>query len=188
MRSDALRDSAILATAAVTVLASTACGATPPTAVTPKAVRHSELVGRWDGEAECGAPLPVFRLRDDYTFSAKDYPVEWDGPGPDSRLTRRSAGGKWHAVNEDPGLPPYLVLRFGKDPGAEFLPFTVDNGKLRADGSVTAGGGDPYVYACHYTRTSTDPESDRSRREKDGLPRPAGSQAGESVGVGRVRA
>ncbi|MEU3072888.1 hypothetical protein [Streptomyces laurentii] len=180
MTSDAFRISAVLATATVTVL--------KPAAVTPKAVRHSELVGRWDGERECGAPLPVFRLRDDYTFSAEDYPVEWDGPVPDAQLTRRSAGGTWHAVDKDAGLPPYLVLRFDDEPGIESLPFTVDHGRLRADGSVTAGGGDPYVHACHYTRTSTDPESDGSRREEDGLPRPAGGQAGESVGVGRVRA
>ncbi|MFJ7069572.1 hypothetical protein [Streptomyces sp. NPDC101115] len=146
-----------LATAALTVLASTACGPSGPTHATPKAVRHSELVGRWDGNAECGSPLPVIRLRDDYTFSAKDVPVEWDGPG--TEVTRRSLEGKWHAINKDPGLTPYLVLKYENE--NRIMPFFLEGGELWVSGDVQAGGGDPYIRSCEYRRTSPDPESGR---------------------------
>ncbi|MEU1228759.1 hypothetical protein [Streptomyces sp. NPDC005828] len=155
------RMSAGLATAALTVIASTACGPGRPAPVFPKAVQHSELVGRWDGtgDSECGSP--VIRLRDDYTFTAKGLPVAWDGPGPDSKVTLRSADGKWHAVNKDPGLPPYLVLRFDRQNDHEFLPFTLEQGKLQANESIEADGGDPYSFSCHYRRTSADPDFGR---------------------------
>ncbi|MFB7450600.1 hypothetical protein [Streptomyces sp. NPDC056194] len=159
MKHDIFRIGAILATVTLTAVASTACKAGGPAPVFPKAVQHSELVGRWDGGRECGSP--VVRLRDDYTFSAKDFPVAWDGPGPDSKVTRRSADGKWHAVNDDPGLPPYLILRFENQKDHEFLPFTLEQGKLQANGSVTADGGDPYEYPCPFRRTSADPDSGR---------------------------
>lgn len=161
MKLDVFRIGAGLAAATLTVLASTACGTGKPTYVVPKAVRHSDLVGRWDGDQKCGSPLPVIRLRDDYTFSAKDYPVEWDGPVPDAKVTRISAGGKWHAVNKDPGLSPYLVLNFENRNDSRFLTFTLEHGKLWMDGGVEAEGGDPYMYPCDYTRTSVDPEFGR---------------------------
>ncbi|WP_030694053.1 hypothetical protein [Streptomyces globisporus] len=159
MKLDVFRIGAGLATAALTVVVSTACGPGEPAPVFPKAVRHSELVGRWDGEQECGSP--VVRLRDDYTFSAKEFPVAWGGPGPDSKVTRRSAAGKWHAVNEDPGLPPYLVLRFDRQNDHQFLPFTLEQGKLRMNWSVEADGGDPYSFSCDFRRTSADPDFGR---------------------------
>ncbi|MCZ0979539.1 hypothetical protein O1L60_11880 [Streptomyces diastatochromogenes] len=159
MKLDVFRIGAGLATAVVTVLAATACGPGAPAPVLPKAVRHSELVGRWDGDPECGSP--VLRLRDDYGFSGKDVPIAWDGPVPDAKVTRLSADGKWHAVNDDPGLPPYLVLRFDGRNDHQTLSFTLVRGKLRMNGSVEADGGDPYSYPCHYTRTSADPESGR---------------------------
>ncbi|MER5207884.1 hypothetical protein [Streptomyces sp. NPDC002825] len=159
MKLDVFRIGAILATATLTALASTACRAGGPAPVHPKAVQHSELVGRWDGDPKCGSP--VLRLRDDYTFSGKGVPVAWDGPIPDAKVTRRSADGKWHAVNEDPGLPPYLVLRFDHQNDHQILSFTLEQGKLLMDGSVTADGGDPYSYSCDYRRTSADPDFDR---------------------------
>ncbi|MFE9442534.1 hypothetical protein ACFYO2_26885 [Streptomyces sp. NPDC006602] len=161
MKPDVFRISASLATATLTVLASTACGTGKPAYVYPETVHHSELVGRWDGDRKCGSPLPVIRLRDDYAFSVKDYPIEWDGPVPDAKVTRISADGKWHAVSKDPGLPPYLVLNFENRNDSRFLTFTLEQGKLRMDGSVQAGGGDPYIYPCHYKRTSVDPEFGR---------------------------
>ncbi|MFF0739163.1 hypothetical protein ACFYVL_02075 [Streptomyces sp. NPDC004111] len=156
MKSDIWRIGAGLAAATVTALAPSSCTASKPV-VTPKAVTHAELVGRWDGERKCGSP--VVRLHDDYTFSSKDFPVEWDGPGPDSEVTRRSSDGKWHGVNKDPGLPPYLVLRFKDHNDIQILRFIMEKGKLHMDGTVHADGGDPYPYPCHYTRTSTDPEA-----------------------------
>ncbi|MEU0399806.1 hypothetical protein ABZ318_06080 [Streptomyces sp. NPDC006197] len=141
------------------MIASTACGAGEPRPVLPKAVQHSELVGRWDGASKCGSP--VIRLRDDYTFSGKDVPVAWDGPVPDAKVTRRSAEGKWHAVNEDPGLPPYLVLRFDHQNDHQTLPFLLEQGELQMSGSVQADGGDPYSYPCRYRRTSADPDFGR---------------------------
>ncbi|MFE7469594.1 hypothetical protein ACFU98_00405 [Streptomyces sp. NPDC057575] len=156
VKSDILRISASLAAATVTAFAPSSCGASKPVA-TPKAVTHSELVGRWDGEKQCG--LPTVRLRDDYTFSSKDFPVEWDGPGPDSQVTRRSSEGKWHGVNKDPGLPPYLVLRFKNHNDIQILQFILKHGKLQMNGTVYADGGDPYPYPCHYKRTSVDPEA-----------------------------
>ncbi|WP_426363733.1 hypothetical protein [Streptomyces sp. E-08] len=156
MKLDVSRMGAVLATAALTVISSTACGPGKPAPVIPKAVQHSELVGRWDGESKCGSP--VIRLRDDYTFTGKDVPVAWDGPVPDAKVTRRSADGKWHAVNDDPGLPPYLVLRFDHRNDHQTLSFTLVQGKLQMNGSVEADGGDPYSYPCHYRRTSADPE------------------------------
>lgn len=119
------------------------------------------MVGRWDGggASECGSP--VIRLRDDYTFSAKGVPVAWDGPVPDAKVTRRSADGKWHAVNKDPGLPPYLVLRFDHQNDHQLLPFTLEQGKLQMNGSVEADGGDPYSFSCRYKRTSVDPDFGR---------------------------
>ncbi|MFF0478934.1 hypothetical protein [Streptomyces sp. NPDC004284] len=164
MKFDVFRISTSLAVAALTVTASTGCGVTNPfkpakPVQMPKAVQHSELVGRWDGEKRCGSPF--VRLRDDYTFSAKDFPIAWNGPGPDSKVTRLSADGKWHAVNDDPGLPPYLILRFGNRNDRELLTFTLDQGKLRMNGTVTADGGDSYSYPCHFKRTSTDPGSGR---------------------------
>ncbi|GGY33732.1 hypothetical protein [Streptomyces tanashiensis] len=155
MKRNIFRIGAILATATLTAITSTACKAGEPAPVFPKAVHHSELVGRWDGDKKCGSP--VVRLRDDYTFTAKDFPVAWDGPGPDSKVTRRSADGKWHAVNGDPGLSPYLILRFENRKDHEFLPFTLEQGKLQMNGSVVADGGDPYAYPCHFRRTSADP-------------------------------
>ncbi|WP_411072734.1 hypothetical protein [Streptomyces sp. cmx-4-25] len=156
MRFDILRIGAGLVATAAMATALIACGPGKTAPVFPKAVRHSELVGRWDGTPECGSP--VIRLRDDYTFSGKDVPVAWDGPVPDAKVTRRSADGKWHAVNEDPGLPPYLVLRFNGQNDHQLLPFTLEQGKLWMDGSVEADGGDPYSYPCSYRRTSTNPE------------------------------
>ncbi|WP_328907492.1 hypothetical protein OG230_33400 [Streptomyces sp. NBC_00234] len=156
MKSDILRISASLAAATVTALGPSSCGAGKPV-VTPKAVTHSELVGRWDGERQCGSPM--FRLRDDYTFSSRDFPVEWDGPVPDSQVTRRSSEGKWHGVNKDPGLPPYLVLNFKNHNDIQILHFFLEHKELQIDGTVYAGGGDPYPYECHYKRTSVDPEA-----------------------------
>ncbi|WP_411089554.1 hypothetical protein [Streptomyces sp. 061-3] len=158
MKSDIFRISASLAVATLTVLASTACGTGKPVA-TPESVTHSELVGRWDGGQECRSPLPVIRLRDDYTYTVKDFPVEWSGPGPDSQVTRRSTDGKWHAVNKDPGLTPYLVLKFEKEKDNSFLPFYLENEKLRMDGSVPVPGEPGYSYSCDYKRTSADPEA-----------------------------
>ncbi|MFG2869646.1 hypothetical protein [Streptomyces sp. NPDC048338] len=155
MKSEILRISASLAAAAVTALGPSSCEGKP--VVTPEAVTHPELVGRWDGEQQCGSPM--LRLRDDYTFSSKDFPVEWDGPGPDSQVTRRSSDGKWHGVNKDPGLSPYLVLRFKNHNDIQILHFYVEHGELQMDGTVHAGGGDPYPYPCHYKRTSVDPEA-----------------------------
>ncbi|MEW2258176.1 hypothetical protein [Streptomyces sp. NPDC047869] len=100
-------------------------------------------------------------MRDDYTFSVKDFPLEWDGPVPDAQVTRRSVGGKWHAVNEDPGLPPYVMLSFENQKDSKLLTFALDHGKLRMNGSVEANGGDPYAYPCHYRRTSADPDFGR---------------------------
>ncbi|MEU9036351.1 hypothetical protein AB0D45_15800 [Streptomyces sp. NPDC048352] len=151
--------SASLAVATATALVPSSCGAGKPVVV-PEAVTHAELVGRWDGEQKCGAP--VLRLRDDYTFSGKDFPVEWDGPGPDSQVTRRSSDGEWHGVNKDPGLPPYLVLAFDHHNDIRILHFYTENGELRMDGTVYAGGGDPYAYRCHYRRSSVDPEAQNS--------------------------
>ncbi|MFF4579921.1 hypothetical protein [Streptomyces sp. NPDC001389] len=145
-----------LAAVTVTGLGLSSCGAGKPV-VTPEAVTHAELVGRWDGEPRCGSP--VVRLRDDYTFVSKDFPVQWDGPGPNSQVTRRSSDGKWHGVNEDPGLPPYLVLSFRGHNDIQILHFYVEHGELRMDGTVHADGGDPYPYPCHYKRSSVDPEA-----------------------------
>lgn len=117
VRFDVPRISARLATVTVTLLASAACRTNGPPVVFPETVHHSELVGRWDGEPECGSPLPVIRLHDDYTYTVKDFPVEWDGPVPDAQLTRRSTDGAWHAVTKDHGLPPYLVLSADPDLG-----------------------------------------------------------------------
>ncbi|TLQ43054.1 hypothetical protein [Streptomyces marianii] len=163
MKFDVFRISTSLATAALAVIASTACGAIKPAkpVQVPEAVHHSELVGRWDGGKECGSPLPVIRLRDDYTFTANGVPVEWDGPVPDAKVTRSSADGKWHAVNKDPGLSPYLVLRFEDRKDIKSLQFTLDHGRLQMDGSVEATGGDPYSYPCDYKRTSADPDFGR---------------------------
>ncbi|KQX53065.1 MULTISPECIES: hypothetical protein [unclassified Streptomyces] len=152
---DVRRIGAGLATAGLTVVASTACGTSGPPVVTPKAVRHSELVGRWDGTGECGSP--VIRLRDDYTFSARDVPVAWDGPGPDSEVTRGSGDGEWHGVNKDPGLTPYLVLSFGDRNDIQTLPFVLKQGELWMSGDIAADGGDPYILDCAYRRTSADP-------------------------------
>jgi hypothetical protein len=119
VKSDIFRISASLAAATLTVLASTACGTGKPVA-TPESVTHSELAGRWDGGRECRSPLPVIRLRDDYTFSVKDFPVEWSGPGPDSQVTRRStpprpaSSRKLKALQHE---PEGALLRFwGIDP------------------------------------------------------------------------
>ena len=157
---DILRIGAGLATATAMAFAPSACRAAEPVP-TPKAVTHAELAGRWDGEGECGSP--TLRLRDDYTFSSKDVPVQWDGPGPDSQVTRRSSVGKWHGVNQDPGLPPYLVLWFKNENAPQFLDFYLERGKLRMDGTVYADGGDPYAFRCHYKRTSVDPEATAPR-------------------------
>ncbi|MFD8823063.1 hypothetical protein ACFV1C_11985 [Streptomyces sp. NPDC059605] len=156
MRSDIFRIGAGLAAATVTALTLSSCEAEKPVA-TPKSVTHSQLVGRWDGERKCGSPM--LRLRDDYTFSGKDVPVEWDGPVPDSKVTRRSADGKWHGVNKDPGLPPYLVLNFKNHNDIQILHFFLEHGELRMDGTVHADGGDPYPYECRYKRASADPEA-----------------------------
>ncbi|MFD0374287.1 hypothetical protein [Streptomyces sp. NPDC127112] len=156
MKFGMLRMTAGLATAAVTTLVPSSCGAGKPV-ITPKAVTHSELVGRSDGEPRCGSP--IFRLRDDYTFSSKDFPVQWDGPEPDSQVTRRSSAGEWHGVNKDPGLPPYLVLSFSGHDDIQILHFFLEHGELRIDGTVHADGGDPYAYRCHYKRGSADPEA-----------------------------
>ncbi|MCX4585965.1 hypothetical protein [Streptomyces sp. NBC_01481] len=163
MKLDVFRIGASLATATLTVLASTACGTTKPAPahVLPEAVHHSELVGRWDGGRECRSPLPVIRLRDDYTFSVKDFPVAWDGPGPDSQVTRRSTDGKWHAVNKDPGLTPYLVLKFENEKDNKLLPFYVENGELGMSGSVPVPGEPGQSYSCYYKRTSADPDFGR---------------------------
>ncbi|WP_251095621.1 hypothetical protein [Streptomyces sp. Caat 7-52] len=157
MKNDIFRISAGIATATLTVLTSTACGTGKPVA-TPESVTHHELVGRWDGERRCGSP--TVRLRDDYTFSSKDFPVQWDGPVPDAQVTRRSSDGKWHGVNKDPGLSPYLVLRFNNHNDIQILDFYLEHGKLRMNGTVHADGGDPYPYPCHYKRTSVDPEAE----------------------------
>ncbi|MFI6767067.1 hypothetical protein [Streptomyces sp. NPDC050355] len=156
MKSDIFRISASLAAATVTALTPSSCGKGKPVA-TPEAVTHSELVGRWDGEQKCGSP--IVRLRDDYTFSSKDFPVEWDGPVPDTQVTRRSSDGKWHGVNKDPGLPPYLALSFKNHNDIQILQFFLEHGELQMDGTVRADGGDPYPYPCHYKRTSVDPEA-----------------------------
>lgn len=74
-------------------------------------------------------------------------------------MTRRSSDGKWHGVNKDPGLPPYLVLRFKNHNDIQILSFYLEHGELQMDGTVHADGGDPYPYACHYKRTSVDPEA-----------------------------
>ncbi|WP_405601326.1 hypothetical protein OG741_24710 [Streptomyces sp. NBC_01410] len=161
MKLDVFRIGASLATATLTVLASAACGTSEPAVVTPEAVQHSELVGRWNGGPECRSPLPVIRLRDDYTFSVKDFPVAWDGPGADSQVTRRSTDGKWHAVNKDPGLTPYLVLKFEKEKDNKFLPFYVENGELWMSGSVPVPGEPGQSYSCQYKRTSADPDFGR---------------------------
>nr|WTB34594.1 hypothetical protein OG781_38465 [Streptomyces sp. NBC_00830] len=161
MKLNVFRIGASLATATLTVLASTACGTSKPAHVYPEAVHHSELVGRWDGGRECRSPLPVIRLRDDYTFSVKDFPVEWSGPGPDSHVTRRSTDGKWHAVNKDPGLTPYLVLKFEKEKDNSFLPFYLENGELWMSGSVPVYGEPDHSYPCQYKRTSADPDFGR---------------------------
>ncbi|MDX2853072.1 hypothetical protein PV342_32455 [Streptomyces sp. PA03-3a] len=158
MKFDIFRISASIATVTLTVLASTACWTGKPVA-TPESVTHSELVGRWDGGQECKSPLPVIRLRDDYTFSVKDFPVEWSGPGSDSKVTRRSTDGKWHAVNKDPGLTPYLVLGFEKGKDPSFLSFYVENGELWMSGSVPEYGEPDSAYSCYYRRTSADPEA-----------------------------
>ncbi|MER5713129.1 hypothetical protein AB0B13_17715 [Streptomyces sp. NPDC042898] len=156
MKSDILRIGTSLAAVTVTALGPSSCGAGEPV-VTPESVTHSQLVGRWDGERQCGSPM--LRLRDDYTFVSKDFPVQWDGPGPDSEVARRSSDGKWHGVNKDPGLSPYLVLRFNDYHDVQFLHFYLEHGELRVDGTVYADGGDPYPYECHYRRTSVDPEA-----------------------------
>ncbi|MEV8534320.1 hypothetical protein [Streptomyces sp. NPDC051211] len=160
MKPDVFRISASLAAATLTVLASTACGPSGPARVFPEAVQHSELVGRWDGAPECRKPLPVIRLRDDYGFSVKNFPIEWSGPGPDDdKVTRLTVDGKWHAVNKDPGLTPYLVLRFENRNDHRSLAFYVENGELRMSGSVPAYGEPGESYSCTYKRTSADPES-----------------------------
>ncbi|MFJ2374634.1 hypothetical protein ACIOZL_17805 [Streptomyces sp. NPDC087769] len=159
MKSDILRIGASLAAATVTAFAPSACGAGKPV-VTPEAVTHSELVGRWDGERKCGSPM--VRLRDDYTFSSRDFPVQWDGPVPDAQVTRRSSDGKWHGVNKDPGLPPYLVLNFTNHNDIQILQFILEHGELQMDGTVYADGGDPYPYRCHYKRTSVDPDAQKN--------------------------
>ncbi|WP_405853464.1 hypothetical protein OG361_12915 [Streptomyces sp. NBC_00090] len=161
MKIDVFRIGASLATAGLVVLASTACGSSKPARVFPKAVHHSELVGRWDGGQECKSPLPVIRLRDDYTYSVKDFPVEWEGPGPDSKVTRRTTDGKWHAVNKDPGLTPYLVLNFENEKDHKILPFYVENGELRMSRSVPVSGEPGHSYSCRYKRTSSDPDFGR---------------------------
>ncbi|MCX5390771.1 hypothetical protein [Streptomyces sp. NBC_00094] len=159
MKFDVFHISASLVTVALTALSATACGASKPSYVSPKTVHHSELVGRWDGDQECESPLPFIRLRDDYTFVAKDYPIEWGGPG--EQVKRTSAGGKWHAVINDPGLPPYVVLRFENRNGTELLTLTLEQGEMQMNGGVQADGGDPYVRSCHYKRSSIDPEFGR---------------------------
>ncbi|MEV4975905.1 hypothetical protein [Streptomyces scopuliridis] len=164
MKLDIFRIGASLVTATLTVLTSTACGIIQPAGVRPEipeTVEHSELVGRWDGVPECRSPLPVIRLRDDYTFSVKDFPVEWDGPGPDSQVTRRSTDGKWHAVNKDSGSTPYLVLKFENEKDNKFLPFYLENGELWMSGSVPVYGEPDHSYPCQYKRTSVDPDFGR---------------------------
>ncbi len=79
---------------------------------------------------------------------------------PDAQVTRRSSDGKWHGVNKDPGLSPYLVLRFNNHNDIQILDFYLEHGKLRMNGTVHADGGDPYPYPCHYKRTSVDPEAE----------------------------
>ncbi|MGW1000324.1 hypothetical protein [Streptomyces sp. NPDC002520] len=159
MKLDVFRIGAGLATATLTIVASTACGPSKPAPVFPKAVQHSQLVGRWDGGQKCGSP--VVRLRDDYTFSANGFPVAWDGPEPGAKVTRRSGEGKWHAVNKDPGLPPYMVLRFDNRNDHQFMPFTLERGKLQMNWSVEASGGDPYSFPCDFRRMSADPDFGR---------------------------
>ncbi|MFF4080060.1 hypothetical protein ACFYZN_11705 [Streptomyces sp. NPDC001777] len=161
MKFEIFRIGAGLAAATVTAFAPSACEAEKPVP-TPKAVTHSELVGRWNGEGECGSP--VLRLRDDYTFTGKDVPVAWDGPVPDSKVTRRSSDGKWHGVNKDPSLPPYLVLSFRNHNDIQILNFFLERGKLRMDGTIHADGGDPYPYECTYKRVSTDPGAQDASR------------------------
>ncbi len=162
MKPGTFRNGAALAAATLTVLTSTACGIIQPTsarAETPESVEHSELVGRWDGGQECRSPLPVVRLHDDYTFSVKDFPVEWEGPGPeDWKVTRRTTDGKWHAVNKDPGLTPYLVLKFDNGKDNKLLPFYMEKGELRMSRSVPVPGEPGQSYPCRYKRTSADPE------------------------------
>ncbi|WP_030547988.1 hypothetical protein [Streptomyces exfoliatus] len=104
----------------------------------------------------------MIRLRDDYTYTVKDFPTEWDGPVPDSQVTRRSTDGKWHAVNKDPGLSPYLVLRFEKGKGEweiETLFFTLEKGTLWMGTSVEVEGEPGHSFSCDFRRTSADPES-----------------------------
>ncbi|MEU3687604.1 hypothetical protein [Streptomyces narbonensis] len=162
MKIDIIRSGAILATAALTVLASAACGSGKPTGKPPEAVHHSELVGRWDGAPKCRKPLPVVRLRDDYGFSVKNFPIEWAGPGPDDdKVTRLTVDGKWHAVNKDPGLTPYLVLRFENRNDHRSLAFYVENGELRMSVSVPVDGEPGVSYSCSYKRTSADPDFGR---------------------------
>ncbi|MEV5972063.1 hypothetical protein [Streptomyces sp. NPDC051921] len=43
-------------------------------------------------------------------------------------MTRRSTEGRWHAVNKDPGLTPYLVLNCDSHHDSAFLPFTSEQG------------------------------------------------------------
>ncbi|MEV4431132.1 hypothetical protein ACN9M0_29885 [Streptomyces sp. R-07] len=163
MKFGVLRSGASLAAATLTAFASTACGTNEPTYVHPETVSHSELVGRWDGGRECGSPLPVIRLRDDYTYTVKDYPIEWNGPVRGEQVTRRSTDGKWHAVTKDPDRPPYLVLRFEKGGVVETdtLVFTVDKGALRMGTTVEAHGDPEHTFSCRFKRTSTDPEFGR---------------------------
>lgn len=162
MKNDVLRIGAILATAASALLGSSACGPSGPAPVLPEAVHHAELVGRWDGAPKCRKPLPVVRLRDDYGFSVKNFPIEWAGPGPDDdKVTRLTVDGKWHAVNKDPGLTPYLVLRFENRNDHSSLAFYVENGELRMSVSVPVVGEPGVSYSCAYKRTSADPDFGR---------------------------
>lgn len=62
---------------------------------------------------------------------------------PDAQVTRRSSVGKWHGVNKDPGLSPYLVLNFKNHNDVQILQFFLEHGELQMDGTVYAGGGTP---------------------------------------------
>ncbi|MFB7369626.1 hypothetical protein ACFC0D_07290 [Streptomyces sp. NPDC056222] len=121
------------------IFATTACGFFSGTGGSPH-VTEDRLVGRWAGD--CGA---VVEVKADRTFTAKDFPVDFDGVGTKPQLVTGS--GEWRLARAIENVRPLeLVLQLK---GRSYdIPVRGDEDDLVLRWQV----GDPdYAHSCDFT-------------------------------------
>ncbi|MEU9864573.1 hypothetical protein AB0D99_27225 [Streptomyces sp. NPDC047971] len=100
---------------------------------------EDQMIGRWVGD--CGA---VVEVKKDHTFTAKDFPVAFDGVGTKPRLATGS--GDWRLARAIKDVRPQQLVLNLRDASHD-LPVRGDEDKLVLRWQV----GDPdYAHDCDF--------------------------------------